>query len=201
MKNQLELVDLPTGKLRDLLDFHRVSVNPDDIDPAQPYVGLEHITSGTGEWTSVPVGEVELKSAKFRFSAGDILFGKLRPNLRKCVVVDVDGVCSTDILPLTPKNPDDAFLLSLLMRSHQFASMVASRVGGASLPRISASDLLDMAIPVLPPEKAARLHELSRQISEARSLLRKLDGAVIRLEESVAQQAWGSAATSAEVVS
>jgi type I restriction enzyme, S subunit len=37
------------------------------------------------------------------FEPGDVLFGKLRPNLHKSVAVDFRGYCSTDILVLRAK--------------------------------------------------------------------------------------------------
>lgn len=61
-----------------------------------PYLGLEHLASGEPRIlgqarsdTSVSVNSV--------FQAGDILFGKLRPNLRKTLQVGFPGYCSTDI--------------------------------------------------------------------------------------------------------
>ena len=65
------------------------------------YVGLDNIESKSGTL----VGEVntdysEIKSAKPRFKKGDILYGKLRPNLNKVYLATFDGVCLTDIFVL-----------------------------------------------------------------------------------------------------
>ena len=55
-------------------------------------------------------------SNKTVFRHGDTLYGKLRPNLRKVVRVDFEGVCSTDILAVFARKPADGDYLSHVMR-------------------------------------------------------------------------------------
>lgn len=61
------------------------------------YLGLEHLASGQPSLIGGG-SESEVKSSKTKFRSGDVLFGKLRPYLRKSVIVREDGICSTDIL-------------------------------------------------------------------------------------------------------
>jgi len=72
----------------------------DIIDPDKlggtPYVGLEHIQEGALHLSGYGSSK-DVHSAKARFQAGDILFGKLRPYFRKVVLAPFDGICSTDI--------------------------------------------------------------------------------------------------------
>jgi len=66
-------------------------------DESLPYIGLEYIEQGS----PFLIGKGESQdstSTNTVFRTGDILFGKLRPNLRKSLRVDFDGYCSTDIL-------------------------------------------------------------------------------------------------------
>ncbi len=70
-------------------------------DPTKPYVGLENIASRGAHLTGWALASSSISTNSI-FQAGDVLFGKLRPNLRKCVVVPFDGYCSTDILVLRP---------------------------------------------------------------------------------------------------
>ena len=61
----------------------------------EPYVGLENLgVSGSGllGWSDAS-DSISLNSA---FEPGDILFGKLRPNLKKCEQVEFSGYCSTE---------------------------------------------------------------------------------------------------------
>jgi len=71
-------------------------------DGDTPYVGLEHFAQGFPAFVGRGQ-ESEVRSSKTAFKAGDILFGKLRPYLRKGAQADFDGVCSTDILAFRAK--------------------------------------------------------------------------------------------------
>src|SRR5688572_6026337 len=82
-------------------------------DPSKPYVGLEHLPSGG----SLLLGTAESGqsiSTNNVFRAGDVLFGKLRPRLRKSVRVPFAGYCSTDILVLRPAAEVDPIFAGFL---------------------------------------------------------------------------------------
>jgi len=64
-----------------------------------PYVGLEHIPSKGAYLLGWGKAESSISTNSI-FSKDDVLFGKLRPNLRKCIAAPFDGYCSTDILVL-----------------------------------------------------------------------------------------------------
>ena len=110
-------------------------VIPTTVDTRR-YVALEHLAQGRPAilgWSSAG----SATSAKTVFFAGDVLFGKLRPNLKKAAAVRFDGVCSTDILPLFGRDGlDSAFLLQLAQweRLQQHAVATAS---GTKMPRTS----------------------------------------------------------------
>src|SRR5262245_8984164 len=95
----------------------------DTVAPAETagalYVGLEHIAEGGLSLKSVGTAE-QVTSAKSRFQAGDILFGKLRPYFRKVVRARFDGVCSTDIWVVRPKRDIDPSFLFYWMASQDF---------------------------------------------------------------------------------
>jgi type I restriction enzyme S subunit len=187
-------LDLPDGWRREalgaLVRFDRRSVNASEIVDDARYVGLEHVTGTTGQWTSVPAASAALRSAKFRFSPGDLLYGKLRPNLRKCALVDVAGVCSTDILPLTPVEAADGPMLSLLLRSRHFAARVAVLVSGANLPRVNVRDLMAVPIPVPPDQERERLRGLAGAALRARRQIDELATTIMGLEVAAATGAW-----------
>src|SRR5690349_16635076 len=68
-------------------------------NPDIPYVGLEHIAPNEPFFITTVPSDTSI-SVNSIFKKGDILFGKLRPNLRKSLQVLFDGYCSTDILVL-----------------------------------------------------------------------------------------------------
>lgn len=156
------------------------TVRAEDVDPATPYVGLEHIVAGTGECRPVPAGDANLRSPKRPFRAGDVLYGRLRPVLRKCAVAVQDGVCSTDIVVLRPR-PGTAHVLAAQLRSPEVTARVVRLVGGASLPRVDVRDLLAMPLPVPPPEAVQAFEAEARAVvarrDRARALAREADAA------------------------
>lgn len=147
----------PVAALADVVDFKRFTVAAEDIDDGSKYVGLEHI-EGTGGLVNVgQVAEGELESSKFRFTSRQILFGKLRPYLRKVARPDFDGVCSTDILPLTPTSALDRDYLFHALRRQDFIDLATARASGANLPRIAPGVLAEMQIPLPPLPEQRRI--------------------------------------------
>ena len=87
-------------------------------DLSKPYVGLEHIpTNGASLNGHGSAGDSVNTNNVFR--AGDVLFGKLRPQLRKCVRVNLDGYCSTDILVLRANEGYSSEFVQLTLRSER----------------------------------------------------------------------------------
>src|SRR5699024_8834203 len=80
----------------------------DTVQPTaekQEYVGLEHLPRRR-MWLDCVPEATEISSVKSRFSRGDVLFGKLRPNFHKVVSAPVAGICSTEILVLRAVESD-----------------------------------------------------------------------------------------------
>lgn len=139
----------------------RGSVKPDDMEPEADYILLEHIVSGTGLVHAVKVSDQKIGSNKSRFNEGDILYGKLRPNLRKVCVAVAPGYCSTDIIPLRPVQDGTSYYLAAVLRSESFTAEVMRMVSGANLPRIGVRDLMKIKIPWPDPQRLKVLNEVS----------------------------------------
>ena len=150
---ETEIGPLPEGwdttQLSKLCELHRELTQPSP-NGNRCYVGLEHIDSGISElrrWGS----ERELLSTKARFYPGDILYGKLRPYLDKSVLIQTDGVCSTDILVLQPMTDKiDAGYISFLLHSNRFREHAVTTTKGLHHPRTSWEDIKRFECP-LPP--------------------------------------------------
>lgn len=97
-------------------------------------VELEHINQVTGSINGFIKSSYQ-KSTKNVFSKGQVLFGKLRPYLRKYWLADFDGVCSSEIWVLQSNSQDccNAFLFRLIQH-HQFIQ-VANVSSGSKMPR------------------------------------------------------------------
>lgn len=120
-----------------------VSLVEDRVDPRTQqgkvfYIGLENIESGTGKLIGEPFTDYSvIKSVKTVFKKGDILYGKLRPNLNKVYLTQQDGICSTDILVLRPRNEQIGVYLSRYLLTEEFNQKVVQTISGQQLPRTS----------------------------------------------------------------
>ena len=93
------------------------------------YLGLEHLASGFPALVGRG-SESEVRSGKTAFRKGDILFGKLRPYLRKSALVNEDGICSTDILVFRASEKSLPEFLCLLTHSDEFVGHAKATTSG-----------------------------------------------------------------------
>ena len=75
------------------------------------------------------------KAIKFEFKHGEILFGKLRPYFHKVGIAPVDGVCSTDILVIAPKQPTWFGFVLEHASSVEFVDYTDAASTGTKMPR------------------------------------------------------------------
>lgn len=139
-----EFKDIEIGKIPkewDVVSLGRVAeLRSEIIEPSKKrvnFVGLEHITSGKTRLSSFE-NNVSVKSSKYRFFSGDILYGKLRPYLDKAVLVDFEGLSSTDLLVFKtlPEKATNDFLVYIL-HSQRFLQFAMSTTSGTNYPRTS----------------------------------------------------------------
>lgn len=171
------LINLPAGwaalPLRAVCELGKARVWPSEAGDL-PYVGLEHIVrdgqalAGFGHAT-------DTTSLKSRFMAGDVLYGRLRPNLNKVVVAPWDGMASTDIVILRPNALIKSDYLLNILASNNFVDYAVSRAKGTNLPRLSTESLLDY-VAAIPPISAQErtLDALGVQMIGLRSIRDKL---------------------------
>ncbi len=128
-----------------------------------PYVGLEHIRSKDFAFSELGLAGDSI-STNGVFRAGDTLFGKLRPRLRKSARANFEGYCSTDILVLRPNEPADAAFVSFVLRSDAIFSEAIRTEEGTKMPRCSWHSIKHLE--VFYPQAAER-----RRIAEILSIL------------------------------
>ncbi len=129
-----------SGSLGDVADSPRRGVNPSDVPPTTPYIGLEHMPRrciALDTW-----GRAEdVASGKSRFKQGEIMFGKLRPYFHKVGIAPMDGVCSTDIVVVTPKTQAWHGYIVSLVSSKAFVDYTDSHSAGTKMPRTNWKDM------------------------------------------------------------
>lgn len=174
----------PTPKLAELVEVRNDSVVPSAVDPAETwrYVGLAQISPRTGEYEVSEVMGDEIKSAVRRFEAGDIVFSKLRPELRKCFLAlqgeeayasgecfvfrpNLSGGTGDGFLELGDGMTADSSYLSFLLRSDLVFGQLVYQITGTGRPRVSKGSLLNLRIP-LPPVAVQREIVAAQELAE-----------------------------------
>jgi len=147
------------GELGDIAVQRKDGVHPEELDDQTPYVGLEHIPRrciALTEWASAE----QVTSGKTRFSAGQILFGKLRPYFHKVVIAPIDGVCSTDIVVIEPKQALWHAIVFGHAASDEFVAHATACSTGTKMPRTNWRDMASFKIAVPPAACGAALTEM-----------------------------------------
>lgn len=144
------------------------------------YVGLEHIEKHAGVLNGYG-NSGETLSTKNIFGKGDLLYGKLRPYLNKVVVVDFDGVCSTDILVFKKNDFTSTQFLKYRLLCRDFVSYAQTNVSGVQHPRVNLNTIKEFFLN-LPP-----LAEQHRIVAKIEELFSDLDAGIASLKQAQAQ--------------
>lgn len=130
--------DLPQGwtslRADEIAALVRDGVEPSSLNPATPYIGLEHLpkrqlTLG-GHGHASDVGSI-----KTRFETGDLLFGKLRPYFHKVSIAPAAGICSSDIFVFRAKRAVPPPYLYLAFSEDSFVAAATGGSTGTRMPR------------------------------------------------------------------
>lgn len=149
------------GTFDDICIVKKDALTPDKISPGMPYIGLEHMPRNDFCLADWGMSE-EVNSNKFRFNAGDILFGKIRPYFHKVGFTICNGICSTDSIVM---NANDEYYCLLLMTasSDEFVDYTYQTCKeGAKMPRADWNTM--KMYPVLIPDSVL-LRRFNKQIS------------------------------------
>jgi len=155
----------------------RDTVDPNTLPGETPYVGLEHVprhTVALNAWGRVS----DVGSTKTRFCLGDTLFGKLRPYFHKVVPAPVDGVASTDILVIRPRNEDWRWFAFGHLYSDAMVAHATAAADGTKMPRANWKDICRFPLVIPPRERVAEYGRvvgplyarISANVQESRTL-------------------------------
>lgn len=148
-----------SGKLGDLMEKIATRVDPTEKPDLTPYLSLKHMSKGSmsvSEWSHAK----ESKSAKYEFTEGQILFGRLRPYFCKVGIAPTDGVCSTDIQVIVPK--EEMFWREFLLcqlTNERFIDYCDRVSTGTRMPRVGWDDMCEYSIPIPPTNKVKEFSE------------------------------------------
>lgn len=151
------------------------------------YIGLENIESKTGRFIKEPNDtEVIIDGICNVFKQRDVLFGKLRPYLAKCLYVESDGYCSSELLVFCAKGIKYKLLMYHLL-NEKFINLVDSSTYGAKMPRASWDYVgnIKLATPNLECNEQQKItNYLSIKTAQFDSITTKKERLIEKLEEA-----------------
>ncbi len=171
-------MNFPVVQLSDLCEMDRRGLGPDDSAAARlPFVGVENVESQSGSINVANGSRVKSqRSMTFRFDERHVLYAKLRPYLNKVATPNFAGRCSTELIPLLPRDDVDREFVAHLLRREQTVEYIMMSVNGSRMPRADMKAL--MSLPVrLPPldeqrrivgilNRAAKIKQMRQQAQE-----------------------------------
>ena len=119
----------------------------------------------------------KLLSIKNKFEKGDVLYGKLRPYLRKYWLAQFNGVCSTEIWVLKHDDSVNSKYLFYLFQTEQI-NKIANLSSGTKMPRADWPLMQNKYISI--PESLAEQRRIAGILSSA-------DGAIAASEALIAK--------------
>jgi type I restriction enzyme S subunit len=144
-----------------ILDSSSISVSLGDVvkivaplvDPTDsryskmPHIGVERIQSSTGRILEFKTAlEDGVTSGKYLFQADDVLFSKIRPELRKASFPGWVGLSSAEVYPLSCSPRVIPRYLLFILLSNEFSLEVIAKSGRTKMPKVNRSELLSIDI-------------------------------------------------------
>ena len=161
----------PTSKFSWDISISEGQVDPEDDNFAEMIlIAPNHIESRTGQViakeTSADQGAI---SGKYLCKAGDVLYSKIRPALRKVALANEDCLCSADMYALRPSERLLPHYLQYFLLSDHFSTWAEHESARVAMPKINRETLSAIRMPVPP------LHEQENIISEIRKGTERID--------------------------
>ncbi len=137
----------------------RQGLHPDDpIASGLPFVGVEHVESDNGTFNFNNGSRIgNQRSTTFRFDDRHVLYAKLRPYLNKVVAPEFAGRCSTELVPLLPRNGVAREFIAYVLRRKETVEYVMASVTGARMPRADMNALMSLPVPLPPLDEQRRI--------------------------------------------
>jgi len=149
---------LPAGwaacRLAEAVTPGRPRGNPADF-VGQPFIGLEHIEAHTTRMLGFVPAET-MRSSGVRFSAGDVLYGRMRPYLNKVWLADRDGLCSGEFIVFPKTGALRGAFLKYRLNAQDFVTFTDHATTG-DRPRADFAEFGEFPVLVPPLQEQIRI--------------------------------------------
>ena len=167
-------------------------VDPEDTKYSSlALIAPNHIESGTGRLLGLEsASDQGAESGKYLCKAGDVVYSKIRPALRKVCIAPEDCLCSADMYPLRAHSGlTNPFLLWSTL-SEQFSALAVLESQRVAMPKINRESLKEVMLAVPPigeqqsivafiDTETAKLDSLTAEAQRAIDLLQERRTALI----------------------
>jgi type I restriction enzyme S subunit len=160
-----------------------------------PYVGLEHVTSGTGDILLSNRADEGPNGAAFLFDDRHVLYGKLRPYLNKVALPEFSGRCSMELIPLLPHAGVLRGYVAALLRHPRVVAEAAGRNTGSRMPRADMRLLMGLEVPLPPLDEQRRIVDILNHAASIRRLREQAKAKAKELIPSLFLDMFGDPAT------
>ncbi|SDN05083.1 restriction endonuclease subunit S [Allokutzneria albata] len=144
------LAKAPLTPLDDLCSLRVGLVDPrldEHIDLI--HVGVDALEKNTGRIVGARTAREDgLISGKYLFEAGDVIYSKIRPMLRKVGLPGFRGLCSADAYPLRPHDGVPASLLREALLFEPVVEQAVKMSGRTKMPKVNRKELFSIRVPM-----------------------------------------------------
>ena len=151
-------------ELNEILSISSKKFNPISNNENKKCVELEHLSQETGKLLGY-TNSSEQQSIKNSFEEGQILFGKLRPYLKKFWKAEFEGVCSSEIWVMNGKKVKNDFLFYLI-QTEKF-NQIANVSSGSKMPRADWNYMSEIPFDIPPLKEQEKIAEILTTWDEA----------------------------------
>ncbi|MBU3214794.1 restriction endonuclease subunit S [Clostridium estertheticum] len=163
-----------------------IQIMSGQVDPkrerysSQILIAPNHIESGTGKIIGLETAKYQgADSGKYLVEKGDIVYSKIRPELRKVCISPIDGLCSADMYAIKHKKFLETDFLLYYFLSDLFTILAVNASMRVAMPKVNRETLGDFLLPIPPKFEQKQIIEyISRKIV-------MIDGFILQSENEI----------------
>lgn len=135
------------------------SVSGDKIIDGEWVVDMKDVNKNGGGFNNISrkTPHVHFKSNKYKVNKASVLYGKLRPYLKKVEIAPFDGYTSTEIFPIQTLNGLLPTYLRYCLLSPYFVNTINQSMYGIKMPRVGTQFLASQIFPLPPLDEQKRI--------------------------------------------